>query len=490
MRKKKNARNDADQLEIDDRKFIWHPFTQMQDYEAETPLIIERAKGSYLYDIRGRRYLDGVSSLWVTVHGHRKHALDAAVRKQLNMVAHSTLLGISNVPAVKLAKMLVERTPEGLTKVFYSDNGSTAVEVGLKMAFQYWRQHRSGLHKKRTKFICFENAYHGDTIGSVGIGGIDLFHEMYRPLLMDSIRVPAPYCYRCQIPPLQKGETGSPLLEKRGRGDLTESQSGIEIAGHIPCRHFRCVEHVEQALKEHSGEVAALVIEPLVHAAGGIIVQPPGYLKQIRELCTRYGVLMIADEVAVGIGRTGTMFACERENVSPDIMAIAKGLTGGYLPVAATLTTAEIYSGFLGTYDEFRTLFHGHTYTGNPLGCAAAIANLEIFDREQTLKKVRKKAELLEGLLQPLAELPHVGDIRQCGLMLGIELVKDKKSREPYDFADKIGIKVVIDARSRGMIIRPLGNVIVLMPHLTFSPAQLERMVAITRASIETVTGK
>ncbi|MBI5116987.1 adenosylmethionine--8-amino-7-oxononanoate transaminase [Candidatus Poribacteria bacterium] len=467
MQRNKRARNDADQLEIDDRKFIWHPFTQMQDYVAETPLIIERAKGSYLYDIRGRRYLDGVSSLWVTVHGHRKRALDSAVRKQISMVAHSTLLGISNVPAVKLAKMLAERAPKGLTKVFYSDNGSTAVEVGLKMAFQYWRQHRSGSHKKRTKFICFENAYHGDTIGSVGVGGIDLFHEMYRPLLMESIRVPAPYCYRCE--------------KNRNRPHSSEEKNGV-------CSCFSCIQAVEQALREHAGEVAALVIEPLVHAAGGIIVQPPGYLKRIRELCTRYGVLMITDEVAVGIGRTGTMFACEREDISPDILAIAKGLTGGYLPVAATLTTEEIYSGFLGAYDEFRTLFHGHTYTGNPLGCAAAIANLEIFDREQTLKKVRKKAELLERLLRPLAELHHVGDIRQCGLMVGIELVKDKNSREPYDYSEKMGIRVIMEARRRGMIIRPLGNVIVLMPHLTFSPAQLERMVAITRVSIETVT--
>ncbi|UCD59282.1 MAG: adenosylmethionine--8-amino-7-oxononanoate transaminase [Candidatus Hydrogenedentota bacterium] len=458
MAKKRRIREDAGQLEADDRRFVWHPFTQMQDYEAETPLIIERAKGAYLYDIRGRRYLDGVSSLWVTVHGHRKRALDSAVRQQLNMVAHSTLLGISNVPAVKLARMLVDRAPKGLTRVFYSDNGSTAVEVGLKMAFQFWQQHRDGSYKERTKFICFENAYHGDTIGSVGVGGIDLFHELYRPLLMDSIRVPAPYCYRCQLG-----------LEK----------DACDMA---------CIERVERVLKDHAHEVAALVIEPLVFAAGGIIVQPQGYLGRIRELCTRYDVLMIADEVAVGIGRTGTMFACEQEAVAPDILAIAKGLSGGYLPVAATLTTGEIYAGFLGKAEEARTLFHGHTYTGNPLGCAAAIANLEVFDRERTLKKVRKKTELLEGLLRPLWDLPHVGDVRQCGLMVGIELVKDKKTREPYDYGEKIGIKVIMDARRRGVIIRPLGNVIVLVPHLTFSPAQLTRMVGITRASIEAVT--
>ncbi len=457
MTKRRRAREDADQLEIDDRKFIWHPFTQMHDYEAETPIIIERAKGAYLYDVRGRRYLDGVSSLWVTVHGHRKAALDSAVRQQLSKVSHSTLLGISNVPAVRLARMLVDRAPAGLSKVFYSDSGSTAVEIGLKMAFQFWQQHRNGAHKKRTRFVCFENAYHGDTIGSVGVGGIDLFHQLYRPLLMNSIRVPSPYCYRC------------PLGLRKESCDMA------------------CVEPLERTVEKHADEICGLVIEPLVFAAAGIIVQPKGYLRRVRQICDRFGILMIADEVAVGIGRTGVMFACEREGVKPDILAAAKGLSGGYLPVAATLATDEIYQGFLGEYEETRTLFHGHTYTGNPLACAAAIANLEVFDREQTLKKVRKKIELLEGLLRPLCDLPHVGEVRQCGLMVGIELVRDKQTREPHEMKEKIGIKVVTEARRMGMIIRPLGNVIVLMPHLSFTKSQLERMVDITRASIETV---
>lgn len=459
MGNKDRRREDAEKLEAEDRRYIWHPFTQMRDYEGETPIVIERAKGAYLFDVRGNRYLDGVSSLWVTVHGHRKHALDAAIRQQLSSVAHSTLLGLSSVPAIKLAKMLVERTPERLTKVFYSDSGSTAVEIGLKMAFQYWQQHRSGKHKKRTKFICFDNAYHGDTIGSVGVGGIDLFHSMYRPLLMDSIRVVSPYCYRCPL-------------------ELDEATCGMA-----------CIEPLERALEDRGDEVAALVIEPLVFAAGGIIIQPEGYLQKVRELCDRFGVLMIADEVAVGMGRTGAMFACEREGVAPDVLAIAKGLTGGYLPLAATLATDEIYEGFLGEYDEFRTMFHGHTYTGNPLGCAAAIANLEIFDSEKTLKKVRAKIKHLKELLVPIAELPHVGEVRQAGMMIGIELVGNRKTREPYDPSEKIGIKVIEEARRRGMIIRPLGSVIVLMPHLTFTKPQLERMVEITHASIEAVTG-
>ncbi|GAB4337424.1 MAG: adenosylmethionine--8-amino-7-oxononanoate transaminase [Candidatus Abyssubacteria bacterium] len=458
MPRKPKKSLDADQMERDDRRFIWHPFTQMQDYEVERPLVIDRAKGAYLYDVRGKRYLDGVSSLWVTVHGHRKPALDSAIRKQLGKVAHSTLLGISNVPAITLARMLVERAPKGLTKVFYSDNGSTAVEIGLKMAFQYWQQHRSGAHKRRTRFICFENAYHGDTIGSVGVGGIDLFHKLYRPLLMDSIRVTAPYCYRCPL-------------------GLARETCGMA-----------CLESVETALRDHGEEVAALVIEPHVFAAAGIIIQPSGYLSRIRELCAQYGVLMLADEVAVGMGRTGTLFACEHEGVTPDMMAVAKGLTGGYLPVAATLTTDEIYGGFLGNYEEFRTLFHGHTYTGNPLGCAAAVANLEIFDREHTLKKTRKKIEFLRELLKPSEELSHVGEVRQCGLMVGIELVKDKRTREPYEPSEKVGAKVIMEARRRGVVIRPLGNVIVLMPHLTFTTAQLSRLVEVTRESVEAVT--
>jgi adenosylmethionine-8-amino-7-oxononanoate aminotransferase len=305
------------ELAGDDHQYIWHPFTQMQDYVQEEPLIIESGHGCILKDIEGKEYLDGVSSLWTNVHGHRKAEIDAAITEQLGKIAHSTLLGLSNVPAIRCAKKLVAIAPEGLTRVFYSDNGSTAVEVALKMAFQYQRQAREGSPQK-TKFISLTNAYHGDTIGSVSIGGIDLFHATYKALLFPTLKAEAPYCYRCVF---------------------QQTYPGCGLA---------CLAQMEELMKAHAPEVAALVIEPIVQGAAGMIVQPPGYLKAVRELCTRYGIIMIADEVAVGFGKTGTMFACEREGVTPDIMALAKGITGGYLPLAATLTTEAIYEGFLG----------------------------------------------------------------------------------------------------------------------------------------------
>jgi len=429
----------------------------MQDYVQEEPLIIESGSGCTLKDIGGNEYLDGVSSLWTNVHGHCKAAIDAAITRQLGNIAHSTLLGLSNVPAIECAKKLVAIAPEGLTKVFYSDNGSTAVEVALKMAFQYQRQAREGSPQK-TKFISLTNAYHGDTIGSVSLGGIDLFHVTYRQLLFTSLKAVSPYCYRCPL-----GKT-------------------------YPDCQTACLSQMEAVMEEHAPEVAALVIEPLVQGAAGMIMQPPGYLKRVRELCTRYNIIMIADEVAVGFGRTGRMFACEHEDVRPDIMAVAKGITGGYLPLAATVTTEKIYAGFLGNYEEFKTLFHGHTYTGNPLACAAAVANMEIFTAEGTIDKLTAKIARLQERLGEIALLKHVGEIRQRGFMVGIELVADRASREEFPPAAKIGHQVILVARRRGLIIRPLGNVIVLMPPLGITEAELDRLCDITSASIREVT--
>lgn len=445
------------QLELDDRQYIWHPFTQMQDYEVEDPLIIESGKGCILKDIHGREYLDGVSSLWTNVHGHRKDKLDRAVKEQLDHIAHSTLLGLSNVPAVLFAKKLIGVAPKGLTRVFYSDSGSTAVEIALKMAFQYHQQAESGSRSK-TKFIAFKNAYHGDTIGSVSVGGIDLFHAKYGPLLFDAYKAESPYCYRC---PFQCS---------------------------YPSCDLQCASSLEAMMKEHAHEVCGLVIEPLVQGAAGMLVQPPGYLKRVRELCTRYDILMIADEVAVGFGKTGKMFACEHEGVVPDLMTLAKGISGGYLPLAATLGTDEIYRGFLGKYEEFKTFFHGHTYTGNPLACAAAIANLEIFEEERVLEQLQEKIRYLADLLQGFGSLKHVGDIRRAGVMTGIELVADKDSREPFEPRKKIGHRVILEARKRGLIIRPLGNVIVLMPPLSISMEEIRRLCEITFESIRTIT--
>ena len=437
---------DAQRLKDIDKNTLWHPFTQMSEYGQEEPIIIERAEGNEVIDIEGRRYLDGVSSLWVNVHGHRRKEIDQAIRDQLNRVAHSTLLGITHVSALELANELVRMTPSKLTRVFYSDNGSTAVEIALKMAFQACQQ--KGL-KKKTGFICFENGYHGDTIGSVSVGGIDLFHSTYHPLLFEAKKVPYPDSYHQKLSP-----------EESCQNSLNQ---------------------LEAVLKKEADSIAGLVIEPLVQGAGGMIVSPSGFLKSVRELCTKYGVFMIADEVATGFGRTGTMFACEQEDVVPDFMTLAKGMTAGYLPLAVTLTTNEVYEAFCAPYKELKTFFHGHSYTGNPLACAAALANLKIFQEEKVLESLQGKIEYLKSELGKFRDLPCVGDIRQKGMMVGIEL-------EPYELEDRIGNKVILKAREKGVIIRPLGNVIVLMPPLSMTKEELSRLCDVAFQSIQEAT--
>jgi adenosylmethionine---8-amino-7-oxononanoate aminotransferase len=451
-----SAKNRLDQL---DKQYLWHPFTQMQDWEKEPQVIIESGKGSWLVDTRRKRYLDGISSLWVTVHGHRKKEIDQAVSKQLKKIAHSTLLGLSSVPAVLLAEKLVAIAPKGLSRVFYSDNGSTAVEVALKIAFQYWQQ-KGPEFQRKTGFLSLTEAYHGDTLGSVSVGGIALFHSIYRPLLFQARRIESPYCYRCKF-------------------GLT-----------YPLCQMTCLMHAERTIQKFASVSAALVIEPLVQGAAGMLLQPPGFLKRIREICTRNNILMIADEVATGFGRTGTMFACEQEKVVPDIMAMAKGITGGYLPLAATLTTEEIYLAFLGEHRDLRTFFHGHTYTGNPLACAAAAANIDLFRKEKTLQRLQPKIKFLAKGLAEMRKLVHVGEVRQKGFMVGIELVKNRLTKEPYLLDEKIGIRVVQECRKNGLIIRPLGNVIVLMPPLSMSLQELGRMLDIVHSAIKRVTEK
>jgi adenosylmethionine-8-amino-7-oxononanoate aminotransferase len=447
----------ARRLEKLDKQYIWHPFTQMRDWANEPQVIIESGKGSTLIDVRGKHYIDGVSSLWVTVHGHRKKELDAAVARQMKKIAHSTLLGLSNVPAVQLAEQLVKISPKGLSKVFYSDSGSTAVEIALKIAFQYWQQKGRQFRWKK-RFISLTEAYHGDTIGSVSVGGIDLFHSIYKPLLFQTRKIDSPYCYHCKY-------------------GLTRPE----------CK-MACLLQAERTIRTYAPVTAALVIEPLVQGAAGMLMQPPGYLKKIRELCTKYGILMIVDEVATGFGRTGKMFACEHEGVSPDIMCVAKGITGGYLPLAATLTTEEIYRGFLAEYRDMKTFFHGHTFTGNPLACAAAVASLDLFKKEDTLRKLRPKIAFLSHELENLKELAHVGEIRQKGFMAGIELVLNRRTKAPYPLEQKTGIRVALECRRRGLIIRPLGNVIVLMPPLSISMKDLKQMLGIVYSSIKSVT--
>jgi adenosylmethionine-8-amino-7-oxononanoate aminotransferase len=440
-----------------DRAYLWHPFTQMQEWIQEPPLIIERGKGSYLYDTDGRKYLDGTSSIWVNIHGHQHPRLDRALTDQLRRIAHTTLLGLSNPPAIKLARELVRIAPQGLSRVFYSDDGSTAVEVALKMAVQYWQQRDPTAGPKRT-FVHLKLAYHGDTVGAVSVGNIELFHARFAPLLFPTYQVDPPYCFRC---PLQL---------------------------RFPSCGLACTDPLEQLLRQRHRELAGVVIEPLVQAAAGMIVAPKGYLGRVRELCTQYRVLLIADEVATGFGRTGTMFACQQEAVTPDLMAVSKGLTGGYMPLAATLATNDVYAAFLGRFDEWKSFFHGHSYTGNPLGCAVALANLEIFRREKTLSRLRPKIRLLRRLLNSLSTLPHVGDVRQCGLMAGIELVDDPATNTAYPPERRIGHHVAMAARAEGLLLRPLGHVLVLVPPLSVSSHELQRMVAILRSAISRVT--
>ena len=429
----------------------------MREWEQEDPLIIERGKGSYLIDSEGRKYLDGTSSIWVNLHGHRHPVLDRALKKQIDTIAHSTLLGLSNQPAIELAQALIKLIPKGLARVFYSDNGSTAVEVALKMAVQYWRQRHPEAGAKNS-FLHLKLAYHGDTIGAVSVGNIELFHSRFKPLLFPTVEAEPPYCYRCPL----------------------------NLA--YPSCQMACIDPIEQILKTRHRDLAGFIIEPLLQAAAGMVTQPPGYLKRIRELCTHYNVLLIADEVATGFGRTGKMFACEHEGITPDLLAISKGLTGGYMPLAATVTTDEIYRAFLGNYDEFKSFFHGHSYTGNPLGCALALANLQIFRTEKTLRQLRPKISALTRLLTSLSKLSHVGDIRQQGFMAGIELVQDRSTKAPFPLAARIGHKVAMEARRRGLLLRPIGNVIILVPPLSTSQTELTRMVEILKESIKAVT--
>lgn len=438
---------------------LWHPFTQHGLWEREDFPVIVSGQGCWLNDADGKRYLDGISSLWVNVHGHNHPAINAAIQRQLRRLAHSTFLGLSHPPGIELAERLLQLAPPGLTRVFFSDNGSTAVEVALKMAFQYWAQKHPPEPQRQT-FIAFVNAYHGDTLGAVSLGGMDLFHSTYRPLLFPVLRVPAPYCYRCPL-----------------------HLSAEQCAGQSPA----CLQPLEAALKARGPEIAGVVLEPRVQGAAGMLVQPPGFVRRVRELCDRYRTLLIADEVATGFGRTGTMFACEQEKVSPDLMCLGKGLTAGYLPLAATLATEEIFSAFLSPVHSERTFFHGHSYTANPLACAAALAGLDLFEKEQTLRWVQARAEqLAEGLLE-IQKLPLVGEVRRAGLMVGIELVQDQASRAPFAPELMMGRRVILAARQKGVILRPLGDVLVLMPPLCISAEETDLLRRVVQESLQEV---
>ena len=430
-----------------DDAHLWHPFTPHSVYREEEPLLIAAGEGHYLIDTEGRRYLDGVGSLWCNLFGHRRAEIDAAIRDQLERIAHSTLLGHSNVPAIRLARKLVELAPPGLTRVFFSDDGSTAVEVALKMALQFWQQQLGGEGRERHVFLTLGLAYHGDTVGAVSLGGIDLFHERYQPLLFRTAKAPAPYCYRCPL-------------------GLERATCGV-----------RCVEDFETIARGLGGRLAAIVVESGVLGAAGMVVQPEGFLRRARAVADEVGALLVLDEVATGFGRSGSLFACEREGVTPDLLCVAKGLTGGYLPMAATLTTERVFEAFLGPPSKGRTFFHGHTYTGNPLAAAAALATLDIFEDDDILARLQPTIAQLTRELQRLHGLPAVGDIRQFGLAAGIELVADRATKRPYPVAERRGMRVCRAARRHGVFLRPLGDTIVLMPPLTITAQEITTLI-------------
>lgn len=439
-----------------DKEYFWHPFTQMKVYREEDNVIVERGEGNYIIDINGNRYLDGVASLWCNVHGHNHPKLNEAICQQVNRISHFTTLGASNVPAILLAKKLVDITPSSLTKVFYSEDGSEAMEIAIKIAYHYW--HNKGF-KEKSKFVTLSEAYHGDTIGSVSVGGINIFHQKYKPLLFDVYKLPSPY---------------RKAVEIAGRGEALSYQTTKKL-----------IEEVEEFIFQHHQTIAGFVIEAGVQGAAGILPFPEGYLKEIERICREYNILLIVDEVATGFGRTGYMFASIKEGINPDIMAVGKGITGGYLPLAATLTTEEIFEAFLGEFGEAKHFYHGHTYTGNPVACNVALANIELFKENNLLEKVKERITQLEKRVEELWQLKHVGDIRQYGLMAGVELVKDKEKNIPFDYGLRVGFKVAKSMLKRGIWVRPLGDVMVIMPPLSITKEELDYFIDCLKDSIK-----
>ena len=442
-----------------DLEHVWHPFTQMAEYAAADPLVVVAAAGNYLIDDRGRRLFDGSSALWCNLLGHQVPEIDAAVRDQLGRVAHSTLLGATHPPVAELARRLVEVAPPGLDHVFFSDNGATAVEAALKIAFQYRLLTQGREAAEKAAYLSLGNAYHGDTLGAAAVGGVELFHEIFRPILLPALKTPSPYCYRCPL-----GRTPPDCPIDRG-------------------------EELEQALERAEGRVCAVIIEPAVQAAAGMVLLPSGFLAKAAEACRKHGALLILDEVATGFGRTGSLFACQKEGVTPDLLCVAKGLTGGYLPVAATLATDAIYRTFLGRYEEYRHFFHGHTYTGNPLGCAAALATLRLLADGSIVAAVERKARVLRDALAPVALHKNVGEIRQRGLMCGVELVADRGTKSCFPPGDRVGYGICLALRERGIFLRPLGDVIVVMPPLSATEEELRHLAAALHAALEEKLG-
>ena len=435
-----------------DLRVLWHPCTQMKDHETLPLVAIKRGEGAWLEDVDGKRYLDAVSSWWVNLFGHANARINAALRDQLGQLEHVIFAGFTHEPAVRLSEQLVRLTPPGLNRCFFADNGSAAVEVSIKMSFHYWRNRG---RPRKTRFITLANSYHGETLGALAVGNVELYKSLYKPLLMDVLTAPSPDCYW------------------RESGDSWEQHS------------LRQFEHMERMLDEHADEVAAVIVEPLVQCAGGMRMYHPIYLSLLRESCDRHGVHLIADEIAVGFGRTGTLFACEQAGITPDFMCVSKGLTGGYLPLSAVLTTDDVYAAFYDDYANLTAFLHSHSYTGNPLACTAALATLDIFATDNILERNRVKAAYLAQRARELENHPHVAEVRQCGMIVAVEFVKDKRTREPFPWAERRGQRLYRHALTQGVLLRPIGNVVYFMPPYIVDEAEMDLMVRVAAVGID-----
>ena len=438
-----------------DLAHVWHPCTQMKDHEHVPLIPIRRGEGAWLEDFEGKRYLDAISSWWVNLFGHANPRINAAVRAQLERLEQVILAGFTHEPVIRLSEALTAVAPAGLTRCFYADNGSSAVEVAVKMSFHYWRNVGRG---EKRRFITLSNSYHGETLGALAVGNVELYKDIYQPLLMDVITVPSPDCY--------------------------ERDSGESWAEHTR----RKFVHMEAALQRHAHESAAVILEPLVQCAGGMRMYDPVYLTLLRAACDRHQVHLIADEIAVGFGRTGTMFACEQAGIRPDLMCLSKGLTAGYLPLSAVLTTEPVYAAFYDEYVKLNAFLHSHSFTGNPLACSAALACLEIFRSDGVLERNRALSARLGERARTLQEHPHVAEVRQRGMIVAAELVRDKAAREPYPWQERRGLAIYRHALARGVLLRPVGDVVYFMPPYVITPEEIDLMVEVAREGIELAT--
>ncbi|HMW15127.1 MAG: adenosylmethionine--8-amino-7-oxononanoate transaminase [Pseudomonadales bacterium] len=435
-----------------DLQVVWHPCTQMKDHESQPLIPIRHGQGVWLEDFDGKRYLDAVSSWWVNLFGHGHPHINGALRDQLERIQHVMLAGFTHPPVVELSEQLVRVTPPGLDRCFYADNGSSAVEIALKMSFHYWRNVG---HSRKQRFVTLGNSYHGETLGALAVGDVALYKETYAPLLLEAITVPSPDCFN------------------REPGESWEAYSRRSFAA------------METTLARHADEVCAVIVEPLIQCAGNMRMYHPVYLSLLREACDRHGVHLIADEIAVGFGRTGTLFACEQAGITPDYLCLSKGLTGGYLPLSVVLTRESIYRAFYDDYNTLKAFLHSHSFTGNPLACRAALATLELFAIEPVLERNRTLAAAMARSTAHLLDHPHVAEVRQHGMVLAIELMRDKARREPYPWQERRGIRVYRHALEQGVLLRPLGNVIYFMPPYVISEEEIELLATVATSGIE-----